>query len=157
MKNIRTVLLASATSAFIAIGSTAMAVKEMPELLAATNVVSHTVTAKAVSIIDDDGKERILMQVSSTGLPIIVLKDPKGKARAYLSLAGGDRGTLAILNESSKEVAEVFQDHHSGNGMVRINNQSGDLRAAMIVDQTDTGAFVPVNDEALKALKAAAR
>lgn len=101
---------------------------------------SRTITARAFSVVDQNGKERALLGLIKQG-PGLTLSDENGKLRAALT-AEKDGPRLALYDENG-EVRAGLAAVKEGTGLYLYEN--GKVRAALVTGKHRPG--LPLYDE----------
>lgn len=103
------------------------------------NLTVNTLYAKNFSLRDDQGRERISMQVLADGSPTIVMRDEEGRAKSYWTISSDGQSQLAMLNSEGREVALISEHPKKDGGLVRISNNQGKIVTAITTDAEGNG------------------
>jgi len=112
---------------FALVGSGAILILAMLAFVSAPSQSADVVTCKALRIVDEDGKVRIIAAVTPSGQASIALLDKQGKSR--VSCSTFEDGNAAVkLSDANGQLRVALGTRARGDGVIEWLDQSGKIR-----------------------------
>jgi len=103
------------------------------------SAIQEEILAKRISIVNNEGKEVVLLSASGEDDGAIIIYNKGGTPVALIG-ASKDGGIMGVTNKGGAPVV-IMRTTEYGNGDIVINNKGGASVAGMGADENDNGSI----------------